>query len=314
MAKTSSSSPQRSGETPARSIFDAAFNTPLVELRSLFADVEARVFLKLETLGPSGSIKDRAVVAMYESARELGLITPSTKVVEATRGAEAFALACLAASRQFPLTIVAPEDFNGSKVKRLEELGARVELTPTRGGMNAAIARAKELEKIGGDSSSYWRPNLFDNPAAVAVHEMTTGPEIWRALDGDVDAFVAGVGSGSSFTGVARYLKRMNPNADFIAVEPSESPTLTKGASGLHGIVGLGAGFVPKFFDRNLPTRIACVSTNEAKEWRRLLMKTEGIVASVSTGANLAAVAQYVGLRENRNKTVVTLAFERGAR
>jgi cysteine synthase A len=261
--------------------------------------------LKLETRGPTGCVKDRVVKLMVDAALNLGQIGARTRIVEATAGAEAFALASVAASLDLPLTIFAPEGSFADRVETLRLYGAEIEFTPKSRGMTGALNAAKTAAS----EPDAWSPRIFENPANPGCHEATTGPEIWRDLAGNVDAFVAGVGSGGTFVGASRYLRRHNPAVELVAVEPQESPVLSGGAPGVHGIAGLGAGFVPKIFDRSLPTRIETVSTDEASLWVEKLARTEGLAVGLSTGANLAVAARYASRRENKGKTIVTVAF-----
>ncbi len=283
----------------------SAFNTPTLELGKLFPVDGARVLLKLETQGPTGSVKDRVVKLMVDAAVNIGLVGARTRIVEATAGAEAFALASVAAALDLPLTIFAPEGSFANRLETFQFFGATVEFTPKSRGMTGALNAAK----IAASEPDAWSPRIFENPANPGCHEATTGPEIWRDLAGNVDAFVAGVGSGGTFVGVSRFLRRRNPEIERIAVEPQESPVLSGGAPGVHGLAGLGAGFVPKIFDRSLPTRIETVSTEEAALWVEKLARTEGLAVGLSTGANLAVAARYASYRENKGKTLVTVAF-----
>ena len=282
-----------------------AFHTPMIELNKLFPGDGARVLLKLETQGPTGSVKDRVVKLMVDAAINLGLVGARTRIVEATAGAEAFALASVAASLDLPLTIFAPEGSFSSHLETLKLFGASVEFTSKSRGMTGALNAAKAAAS----DPDAWSPRIFENPANPGGHEATTGPEVWRGANDAVDAFVAGVGSGGTFVGVSRYLRRRSPEIELIAVEPKESPVLSGGAPGVHGIVGLGAGFVPKIFDRSLPTRIETVDTEEAARWVEKLAQTEGLAVGLSTGANLAVAARYAARRENKGKTLVTVAF-----
>ena len=283
----------------------SAFNTPTLELGKLFPADGARVLLKLETQGPTGSVKDRVVKLMIDAAINLGQVGARTRIVEATAGAEALALASVAAALDLPLTIFAPEGSFPDRLETLKLFGATVEFTPKSRGMTGALGAAKTAASEPGA----WSPRIFENPANPGGHEATTGPEIWRDADGAVDAFVAGVGSGGTFVGVSRFLRRRAPDVELIAVEPKESPVLSGGAPGPHGIVGLGAGFVPKIFDRSLPSQIETVETEEAARWVEKLARTEGLAVGLSTGANLAVAARYAARRENKGKTLVTVAF-----
>lgn len=274
-----------------------------------------RLFSSTQTLlysvatGATGSVKDRVVRAMFDSAEALGLLTGKTKIVEPTSGAEGIALASEAARRGFNLTIVAPEFIDKKNLELLKKLGAKVELTPAKLGMSGAV---KAAQKIRSDEPDIWSPDIFENPANPTIHETTTAPNVWKATGENLDAFVCAAGSGGTFMGVARFLQRKNPKIQRLVVEPKESPILSGGKPGKHEIVGIGAGFVPKIFDPSLPSGVITVSAEEAREWSERLAKTEGILAGISTGANLAAVAKIANLPEYRGKTIATIAFDRG--
>lgn len=282
-----------------------AYDAPLIELNSLFPPENARVLLKLETFGPTGTVKDRVVDFMLDAAFHLGLISSQTKIVEASAGGEGLALAAAAARRGLPLTLFAPEGSYDNSLDLLRDFGATLEFTPKSKGMTGAMLSAA----IAARDPSTWTPGIFDNPANPGAHEATTGPEIWRATRGRIDAFVAGIGSGGTFTGTSRYLIRRAPSIELVAVEPQECAVLSGGAPSRHGIVGLGAGFIPKVFDRTLPYRTEMVATEEAARWTRLVAQKEGLAVGISTGANLAVAARLARQRENKGKTIVTIAF-----
>ncbi len=281
----------------------------MIELRRLFASTSTRVLLAEPLDGPTCNVKDRVARAMIDSAKNLGLIDAKTRLVEATSGAAGVAFASAAARDGIEITIVAPENINPAIQKTLERLGAKLELTPTRLGMNAALDAVKKLVS---SDPSYRSLDLFDNPANPAIHETTTAMEILTQTRGKLDAFVCASGSGGTFTGVARRLRRYDHEIQRVVVEPSESPALSGGTPGKHGIPGIGPGFVPKIFDRALPTQVVTVSTEEAAKWAEKLAMEEGVLAGKSTGANLAAVAQLLAKSDFANKTVVTVAFDRG--
>lgn len=247
---------------------------------------------------------------MIDAAENAGILTPSTKIFEATSGGEGVALAFVAAARGFDLTLVAPDGLSEERIRTLTTLGAKLMLTPKKLGMSGALKAVADAARADAD---VWVPNLFENPANVAIHEATTGPELWRDAGGRLDVFVAGVGSGGTFIGVSRYLRRKNSALQTIAVEPVESPVLSGGRPGAHGIVGIGAGFVPKIFDFRVASAVETVSTEEAADWARRLARVEGIFAGISTGANLAAVARLIERRENFGKTFATVAPDSGA-
>ena len=281
------------------------FGTPTVRLRRLFAPLGVDVLLKLESASFPSGLKDRAARAMVDAAENVGLLTPSTKIFEATSGGEGLALAFVAAARGLDLTLVAPDVLSEERIRTLTTLGAKLILTPQKLGMSGALKTVADAAR---SDANVWVPNLFENPANVAIHEATTGPELWRDSGGRLDVFVAGVGSGGTFVGVSRYLRRKNSAIQTVAVEPVESPVLSGGRPGAHGIVGIGAGFVPKIFDFRVASAVELVSTEEAADWTRRLARVEGIFAGISTGANLAAVARLAERRENFGKTFATVA------
>ncbi len=242
---------------------------------------------------------------MIDAAENVGRLTPSTKIFEATSGGEGLALAFVAAARGLDLTLVAPDVLSEERIRTLTTLGAKLILTPKKLGMSGALKTVADAAR---SDANVWVPNLFENPANVAIHEATTGPELWRDAGKRFDVFVAGVGSGGTFVGVSRYLRRKNPAIQTVAVEPIESPVLSGGRPGAHGIVGIGAGFVPKIFDFRVVSAVETVSTEEAADWTRRLARVEGIFAGISTGANLAAVARLAERRENVGKTFATVA------
>lgn len=281
------------------------FGTPTVRLRRLFAPFGVDVLLKLESANFPSGLKDRAARAMVDAAENVGLLTPSTKIFEATSGGEGLALAFVAAARGLDLTLVAPDVLSEERIRTLTTLGAKLILTPKKLGMTGALKAVADAAR---SDANVWVPNLFENPANVAIHEATTGPELWRSTGGRLDVFVAGVGSGGTFIGVSRYLRRKNSAIQTVAVEPVESPVLSGGRPGPHGIIGIGAGFVPKIFDFRVVSAVETVSTEEAADWTRRLARVEGIFAGISTGANLAAVARLAERRENVGKTFATVA------
>ena len=292
----------------ARLAVDASrtpFGSPTVRLRRLFAPFGVDVSLKLESANFPSGLKDRAARAMVDAAENVGLLTPSTKIFEATSGGEGLALAFVAAARGLDLTLVAPDVLSEERIRTLTTLGAKLILTPKKLGMTGALKAVADAAR---SVANVWVPNLFENPANVAIHETTTGPELWRDAGGRLDVFVAGVGSGGTFVGVSRYLRRKNSAIQTVAVEPVESPVLSGGRPGAHGIVGIGAGFVPKIFDFRVASAVETVSTEEAADWTRRLARVEGIFAGISTGANLAAVAKLAERRENFGKTFATVA------
>ena len=287
------------------------FDTPLVKLGRLFAGEQATVLLKLEFFNPFSSVKDRIGRAMIEAAETEGILSPETEIIEPTSGNTGIALAFVAAARGYRLTLTMPESMSLERRGMLQALGAKLVLTPAKDGMKGAIAKAKELAEVPPNS---WVPQQFDNPANPAVHERTTGKEIWDDTDGQVDVIVSGVGTGGTITGITRYIRGKNPAFRAIAVEPADSPVISGGKPGPHKIQGIGAGFVPKNLDTSLLSGVETVSNDDAFVWARRLASHEGILAGISTGANLAAVARLAAKPENRGKVIVTIAPSFGER
>lgn len=292
-------------------VTQTTFDTPLVKLGRLFAGEKATVLLKLEFFNPFSSVKDRVGRAMIEAAEQDGILSPETEIIEPTSGNTGIALAFVAAARGYRLTLTMPESMSLERRAMLHALGAKLVLTPAKGGMKGAIAKAKELAEATPNS---WVPQQFDNPANPSVHERTTGKEIWEDTDGRADLIVTGVGTGGTITGVTRYIRSKNPAFRAIAVEPADSPVISGGKPGPHKIQGIGAGFIPKNLDMSLLSGVETVANEEAFTWARRLAASEGILAGISTGANLAAVARLASKPENRGKVIVTVAPSFGER
>jgi len=292
-------------------ITQTTFDTPLVKLGRLFAAEQATVLLKLEFFNPFSSVKDRIGRAMIEAAEKDGILTPDTEIIEPTSGNTGIALAFVAAARGYRLTLTMPESMSIERRGMLQALGARLVLTPAKDGMKGAIAKAKELAEVTPNS---WVPQQFDNPANPAVHERTTGKEIWDDTDGRVDLIVAGVGTGGTITGVTRYIRSKNRAFRAIAVEPADSPVISGGKPGPHKIQGIGAGFIPKNLDTMLLSGVETVTNDDAFVWARRLALHEGILGGISTGANLAVAARLAARPENRGKVIVTVAPSFGER
>jgi cysteine synthase A len=292
-------------------IVQTTFDTPLVKLRHLLPNGHATVFLKLEFFNPYSSVKDRIGRAMIEDAEAKGILTPETEIIEPTSGNTGIALAFVAAAKGYRLTLTMPESMSLERRGLLRALGAGLVLTPAKDGMKGAIAKAQELAAATPNS---WIPQQFDNPANPAIHEQTTGLEIWEDTGGHVDAIVAGVGTGGTITGVARYIRPRNPQFQVIAVEPVDSPVISGGKPGPHKIQGIGAGFVPKNLDTSLLSGVETVSNDEAFTWARRLAREEAILGGISTGANVAAAIRVATRPENRGKVIVTIAPSFGER
>jgi cysteine synthase A len=286
-------------------------DTPMIRINRLVPQDQAVVFAKCEFFQPLNSVKDRIGVAMIEAAERDGTIGPDTHVVEPTSGNTGIALAFVCAAKGYRLTLTMPESMSLERRALLRALGANLELTPAADGMPGAIRRAGELVK---ELEHAWMPQQFENPANPAVHEATTGPEIWEDSGHDIDAIVAGVGTGGTITGVARFLKAKNPHFKAIAVEPKNSPVISGGPPGKHRIQGIGAGFIPKNLDTSMLSGVETVTNDEAFEWGRRLAREEGILGGISTGANVAVAARLAARPENRGKTIVTIACSFGER
>lgn len=292
-------------------VTQTTFDTPLVKLGRLFAGQRATVLLKLEFFNPFSSVKDRIGRAMIEAAENDGILSPETEIIEPTSGNTGIALAFIAAARGYRLTLTMPESMSLERRGMLRALGANLVLTPAKDGMKGAIAKAKDLAERTPNS---WVPQQFDNPANPAVHERTTGKEIWEDTDGRVDMVISGVGTGGTITGVTRYIRAKNRAFRAIAVEPADSPVISGGKPGPHKIQGIGAGFIPKNLDTSLLSGVEAVANDEAFTWARRLAIHEGILCGISTGANLAAAARHAAKPENRGKVIVTLAPSFGER
>lgn len=288
-------------------------NTPMLALSNIQSDfaVEAIIYAKLESANPGGSIKSRIAKAMIEDAEARGLLGPGSVIIEPTSGNTGIGLAMVAASKGYRIILTMPETMSVERRKLLTAFGAELVLTQGTLGMNGAIARAKELALTIPGS---FIPGQFDNPANPKAHFETTGPEIWEALSGKVDVFVAGVGTGGTITGVGRYLKSMNPSVYVVAVEPDESAVLSGEKSGPHAIQGIGAGFIPLALDTTIYNEIIRVKGVQAIETAKMLSRREGILAGISSGAAAYAALQLAKRPEYRNKNIVTVLPDTGER
>jgi len=286
-------------------------DTPMIRINRLVPPEHATVFAKCEFFQPLNSVKDRVGVAMIQAAEQAGRIGPDTHIIEPTSGNTGIALAFVCAARGYRLTLTMPESMSVERRVLLLSMGAQLELTPAAEGMPGAIRRATELVA---QEDNAWIPQQFENPANPAIHESTTGPEIWEDSGHDIDALVAGVGTGGTITGVARFLKARNPRFRAIAVEPKNSPVISGGKPGKHRIQGIGAGFIPKTLDTSLLDEVVTVDDEDAFEWGRKLAQHEGIVAGISSGANMWAAAQVAARPEFRGKRIVTIMCSLGER
>ncbi len=288
-------------------------NTPLVrfEAYSKAADTQGNILAKLEYLNPAGSAKDRVGKEMIYAAMADGRINKSSVIIEPTSGNTGIGIASVAAQMGLKVIITMPETMSVERRKLLAAYGAELVLTDGSKGMTGAIAKAKELAAEIPDS---FIPSQFDNPDNCNAHYKTTGPEIWSDTDGGVDIFVAGVGTGGTVTGTGKYLKEKNPDVKVIAVEPKDSPFLSEGRAGTHGLQGIGAGFVPSILDTEIYDEIITVTTDEAYEAARLTVKTEGILIGISSGAALHAATVVASRPENKGKNIVVLLPDGGER
>ena len=287
--------------------------TPLLELTRITKQegLQATLLAKLEYLNPAGSAKDRVAKAMLDDAEARGLLQPDSVIIEPTSGNTGIGLAVVAATRGYRAIIVMPDTMSMERRLLMKAYGAELVLTPGKLGMSGAIAKAEELAR---ETPGSFLAGQFVNPANPDAHYRTTGPEIWEDTDGKVDLFVAGIGTGGTITGVGRYLKEKNPNVKIIGVEPSDSPVLTQGRSGPHGIQGIGAGFVPEILDRTVVDEVITVATEDAYQAGRQLGREEGVLAGISGGAALHAAFMLSQREENKGKTIVVLLPDSGER
>ena len=286
-------------------------NTPLLELTATekVKGFSAKVLAKLEFFNPAGSAKDRVALSMIEDAEKRGLLTEGSVIIEPTSGNTGIGLACVAASRGYKTMIVMPDSMSVERQTLMRAYGAEVVLTPGKLGMQGAIEKAEALAK---EIPGSFIPDQFGNPANAYAHRTTTGPEIWKDTEGQIDIFVAGVGTGGTITGVGEFLKEKNPNIQVVAIEPAGSPLLSGGQAGPHGLQGIGANFVPKVLNTEIYDRIIPVTEAEAYEAARFLGKTEGILVGISSGAALHGA--FLLAEENPGKTIVVLLPDTGDR
>ena len=287
--------------------------TPLLELVHIEKEekLEAKVLAKLEYFNPAGSVKDRIAKAMIDDAEAKGLLKPGSVIIEPTSGNTGIGLASVAAARGYRIIIVMPETLSVERRQLMKAYGAELVLTEGAKGMKGAIAKADELAK---ELPNSFIPGQFVNPANPAVHKATTGPEIWEDTDGNVDIFVAGVGTGGTVTGTGEYLKSQNPNVKVVAVEPASSPVLSQGHAGAHKIQGIGAGFVPDVLDTKIYDEIITVGNDDAFATGRLIGKHEGVLVGISSGAAVWAAIELAKRPKNKGKTIVALLPDTGDR
>ncbi len=288
-------------------------NTPLVEVTNIEKELglEAKLLVKLEYFNPAGSVKDRVAKAMIEDAEEKGILKEGSVIIEPTSGNTGIGLASIAAAKGYRIILTMPETMSVERRNMLKAYGAELVLTEGAKGMKGAIAKAEELAK---EIPNSFIPGQFVNPANPAAHRAKTGPEIWNDTDGQVDIFVAGVGTGGTLTGVGEYLKSKNPNVKIVAMEPASSPVLSEGRSGAHKIQGIGAGFVPDVLNTKVYDEIITIENDDAFAGGKLLAKHEGVLVGISSGAALKAAIQLAQRPENKGKTIVALLPDSGDR
>lgn len=296
-----------------KSVSELIGNTPLVELSNFEKNhnLEATILGKVELFNPAGSVKDRIAKAMIDEAVKAGKVNDDTVLIEPTSGNTGIGLAAIAAARGNRLIITMPETMSIERRNLMKAYGAEVVLTDGSKGMKGAIAKAQELA---GEISNSFIPSQFTNPANPAIHEATTGPEIWRDTEGKVDILVAGVGTGGTVTGTGRYLKSQNPDIKVVAVEPAGSPVLSEGHAGAHKIQGIGAGFIPDTLDTSVYDEVIAVADEDAFETGRELAGKEGLLVGISSGAAVWAAGQLAQHPENKGKTIVAILPDTGER
>ena len=296
-----------------KSAADLIGNTPLVEVGHIEEKfgLKARVLVKLEYFNATGSVKDRVAKAMIEDAEKKGILKPGATIIEPTSGNTGIGLAAIATAKGYRTIIVLPETMSVERRNIIKAYGAEIVLTPGYKGMTGAIAKAEELKK---EIEGSMIAGQFVNPANPEAHRRTTGPEIWNDTDGEVDAFVAGVGTGGTITGVGEYLKSKNDKIEIIAVEPATSPVLSQGKPGPHKIQGIGAGFVPEILNTKIYDSVVPVENDDAFEYAKLISHTEGILVGISAGAALYAAIEWAKKPENGGKTIVALLPDSGDR
>jgi cysteine synthase A len=297
----------------AQNISDLVGKTPLLQLNNIAKqfNLKANLFAKLEYFNPAGSSKDRIAKFMIEEALKTGKLKKDSIIIEPTSGNTGIGLAAIASSYGIKVILTMPENMSEERIKLLKMYGAQIVLTDKTKGMAGAIEKANELAK---ENPGSFIPSQFDNPVNPLTHQKTTGPEIWQDLDGNVDAYVACIGTGGTLSGTGRFLKQQNPQIKIVGVEPASSPLITKGISGPHKIQGIGANFIPQNYDSSIVDQIVCVQDDDAFEYAKLIAKTEGAFVGISSGAALCAAIQLAQQPEFENKNIVVLLPDSGAR
>lgn len=296
-----------------KGLIDLIGKTPLVEAVNIekALGLEARILLKLEYFNPAGSVKDRIARAMIEDAEEKGLLKKDTVIIEPTSGNTGIGLAAIATAKGYRVILTMPESMSVERRNILKAYGAEIVLTDGPKGMKGAIAKARELAE---ENPNSFIPGQFENPANPEAHRNTTGPEIWNDTDGNVDIFIAGVGTGGTITGTGEYLRSKNHDIRVIAVEPKDSPVLSEGRSGSHKIQGIGAGFIPKTLNTKIYDEVIAVENNDSFDYAKLIAKHEGILVGISSGAALYAAVTAARRPENKGKTIVAILPDSGDR
>lgn len=296
-----------------KNITELIGNTPIIELNGFCkaVNIENKIYAKLEGFNPAGSAKDRVALSMIVDAEERGLIKKGAVIVEPTSGNTGIGLAAVATSRGYRVILTMPDTMSSERIRLLKAYGAEIVLTKGELGMSGAIAEAQNIAKKYDNS---FIPGQFDNMSNPKAHKTSTGPEIWRDMDNDVDVFIATVGTGGTLTGVGEYLKSVNPDVKIIAVEPENSPLLSKGVAGAHKIQGIGANFIPKVLNRDIIDEIITVSDEDAFSMSRLMAKSEGILVGISSGAALKAAESIAKKEQYKEKKIVVLLTDSGDR
>lgn len=285
--------------------------TPIVKLNRMAQGIDAHVYVKLESMNPGGSVKDRLAIAMITAAENDGLINPDTTIIEPTSGNTGIGLAMICAVKGYKLVLVMPESMSPERRAILKAYGAQLHLTPATGGMKAAIAKTNELSA---ETENSFIPMQFENQANVDFHRKTTAPEIWADTEGKIDIFVAGSGTGGTITGVGERLKEFKPSVKAVVVEPADSPVISGGNPGPHKIQGIGPGFIPKILNTQIIDEVFTVQNDIAFEYARRLTIEEGIFSGMSSGANVYAALEIAKRPENKGKTIVTIVCDTGER
>ena len=292
-------------------ILETIGGTPLVRLNRLTEGLGAEVLVKVESFNPANSVKDRIAKAIVDAAVESGDLKPGGTIVEATSGNTAIGLALVGAAQGYKVILTMPETMSNERKVLLRAYGAEIVLTPGAAGMKGAVEKANEIIA---ETPNAILASQFENAANPKIHEETTGPEIWKDTEGKVDAFVAGVGTGGTVTGVGRYLRSQNPDTYLVAVEPSDSPVLSEGHAGPHKIQGIGANFVPEVLDREILNEVLTATTEESVSTARKLATDEGLLVGISSGANVSAALKLAARDEFKGKTIVAVAPDFGER